>query len=53
MYTPAYPSFAIEKWGSRGIHYMGHVFLMVLFESYERFYIFIQVRVTEWPPIGK
>ena len=20
-YTPAYPSFAIEKWGSRGIHY--------------------------------
>ena len=27
-YTPAYPSFAIEKWGSRGYTLHGHVFLM-------------------------
>ena len=25
----------------------------VLFEPYVRFHIFILVRVTEWPPIGK
>ena len=28
-YTPAYPSFAIEKWGSRGYTLHGHVFLML------------------------
>ena len=27
-YTPAYPSFAIQKWGSRGYTLHGHVFLM-------------------------
>ena len=27
-YTPAYPSFAILKWGSRGYTLHGHVFLM-------------------------
>ena len=30
-YTPAYPSFAILKWGSRGYTLHGHVFLMLLF----------------------
>ena len=25
----------------------------MLFEPYVRFHIFIYVRVTEWPPIGK
>ena len=29
-YTPAYPSFAIKKWGSRGYTLHGHVFLMNL-----------------------
>ena len=29
-YTPAYPSFAIEKWGSRGYTLHGHVFLMIV-----------------------
>ena len=28
-YTPAYPSFAIQKWGSRGYLFRGHVFLMI------------------------
>ena len=27
-YTPAYPSFAIQKWGLRGYTLHGHVFLM-------------------------
>ena len=27
-YTPAYPSFTIQKWGSRGYTCHGHVFLM-------------------------
>ena len=27
-YTPVYPSFAIEKWGSRGYTLHGHVFVM-------------------------
>ena len=27
-YTPAYPSFAIYKWGSRGYTLHGHVFMM-------------------------
>ena len=27
-YTPAYPSFTIYKWGSRGYTFHGHVFLM-------------------------
>ena len=28
-YTPAYPSFAIKKWGLRGYTFHGHVFLMI------------------------
>ena len=28
-YTPAYPSFSISKWGSRGYTLHGHVFLML------------------------
>ena len=31
-YTPAYPSFAILKWGSRGYTFHGHVILMLLVE---------------------
>ena len=27
-YTPAYPSFTIQKWGIRGYTLYGHVFLM-------------------------
>ena len=27
-YTPAYPSFTLQKWGSRGYTLHGHVFLM-------------------------
>ena len=27
-YTPAYPSFAIEKWGIRGYTFHGHIFLI-------------------------
>ena len=30
-YIPAYPSFAIQKWGLRGYSLHGHVFLMVAF----------------------
>ena len=30
MYTPAYPSFAIQKWGSRGYTLHRHVFMMEL-----------------------
>ena len=35
-YTPAYPSFAIWKWGLRGHLLLGHVFLMIpiLFKLY-------------------
>ena len=29
MYTPAYPSFAMKKWGLRGYTLHGHVFVMV------------------------
>ena len=28
MYTPAYPSFAVKKWGSKGYTLLGHVFVM-------------------------
>ena len=27
MHTPAYPSFAVQKWGLRGYTFHGHVFL--------------------------
>ena len=27
-YTPAYPNFAVQKWGLRGYTFHGHVFLM-------------------------
>ena len=30
-YTPAYPSFAILKWGLRGYSLHGHVFLMLFY----------------------
>ena len=29
-YTPAYPSFAIQNWGSRGYTLYGHVFVMIV-----------------------
>ena len=29
-YTPAYPSFSIQKWGLRGYILHGHVFLMCI-----------------------
>ena len=28
-YTPAYPSFAVQKWGSMGYTLQGHVFLII------------------------
>ena len=31
-FTPAYPSFAIEKWGSRGYTLHGHVFVMYIYD---------------------
>ena len=32
-YTPAYPSFTIEKWGIRGYTLYGNVFLMISSET--------------------
>ena len=33
-YTPAYPSFDIQKWGLRGCTLHGHVFLMKEFKDF-------------------
>ena len=33
-YTPAYPSFVMKKWGSRGYTLHGHVFLMEIVYSF-------------------
>ena len=35
-FTPAYPSFAIQKWGSRGYTLHGHVFVMHI-QLYRRY----------------
>ena len=36
-YTPAYPSFTIQKWGSRGYTYHGHVFVMKKKSCFKRY----------------
>ena len=46
-YTPAYPTFAIQKWGLRGYTLHGHVFVMSSLNSFKPGVPFMGHRQTE------